>query len=88
MSIYSYIPIPHLSPTLHALHVIMLFSAEDCFELGRIAYNQQDWYHSLKWMQETLNQLNENRENPKNTKTDVDRAAVLDYLAYSTFVVS
>ncbi|KAL3876586.1 hypothetical protein ACJMK2_034417 [Sinanodonta woodiana] len=54
-------------------------SAEDCFELGRMAYNEEDYYHTLLWMQEALVRVNDTERQP------VKRQAVLDYLAFSSF---
>jgi len=54
-------------------------SAYDCFELGRLAYLETDYYHTLLWMHEALNRLE-----------DDDRLylVILDYLAYATYMVS
>lgn len=32
-------------------------NAEDCFEIGRVAYNNYDYYHMLEWMQEALKRI-------------------------------
>uniref|UniRef100_T1IP32 procollagen-proline 4-dioxygenase n=1 Tax=Strigamia maritima TaxID=126957 RepID=T1IP32_STRMM len=52
----------------------------DCFELGRQAYNNGDHYHTVLWMQESLERF----EN-ESAKT-VDETDILEYLAYSTFM--
>lgn len=31
--------------------------SQDCFEIGRSAYNNQDYYHTLEWMQEALDKI-------------------------------
>ncbi len=54
-------------------------TAGDCFELGRHAYNQGDYYHTILWMREA-----EQRLIHEKTKT-ADLADVLEYLAFSTF---
>ncbi|XP_033099602.1 prolyl 4-hydroxylase subunit alpha-1-like isoform X2 [Anneissia japonica] len=55
-------------------------SASECFEIGRAAYNEDDHYHSVLWMQEAYKKMmNEN-------KPDVQKITVLDYLAYSTYM--
>jgi len=54
-----------------------ILSADDCFDLGRISYNQQDYYHTVLWMQQALSQWNE-----EHTKT-IDKATLLDYLSFS-----
>ena len=56
-------------------------TADDCFELGRMAYNQGDWYHSITWMGQALH-LIDTESNPS-----ADKALALDYLAYSTYMV-
>jgi prolyl 4-hydroxylase len=53
--------------------------AHDCFELGRIAYNQADYYHTLMWMQEAMNRME--HESPP-TATEVD---ILEYLAFAMY---
>ena len=57
-------------------------TAFECFELGRIAYNNQDYYHTVVWMSETLKQLE-----TEETET-VKKFDVLDYLSFSTAQVS
>lgn len=57
------------------------FIGGDCFELGRQAYNVQDYYHTVLWMQEALERLEK-----ENIKT-ASQADVLEYMAYSTYMV-
>ncbi|GAB1610055.1 prolyl 4-hydroxylase subunit alpha-1-like isoform X1 [Argonauta hians] len=52
-------------------------TAEECFELGRYAYSQRDFYHTIMWMQEALDQ--DAREMNKTS----DRSLILDYLSYA-----
>uniref|UniRef100_UPI00398EDF6A prolyl 4-hydroxylase subunit alpha-2-like isoform X2 n=1 Tax=Pristiophorus japonicus TaxID=55135 RepID=UPI00398EDF6A len=54
-------------------------TVEDCFELGKIAYNDGDYYHTVLWMQQTIKQLEE--EDPG----VVTKAEALDYLSYSVY---
>lgn len=54
-------------------------SAQDCFEVGRAAYNQKDYYHTLQWMMEALEKIG--YENPP-TKKESD---ILEYLAYALY---
>uniref|UniRef100_A0A0K0DP84 P4Hc domain-containing protein n=1 Tax=Angiostrongylus cantonensis TaxID=6313 RepID=A0A0K0DP84_ANGCA len=54
-------------------------SAHDSFEVGRAAYNERDYYHTLTWMQAAMNKLE--NENPKT----IDEAEVLEYLAYALY---
>jgi prolyl 4-hydroxylase len=52
-------------------------SSEDCFEIGRQMYNNRDYHHTIMWMNEAMNRLNNNSRLP--------RSDVLEYLAFSTF---
>ncbi|XP_077540266.1 prolyl 4-hydroxylase subunit alpha-1 isoform X4 [Haemaphysalis longicornis] len=54
-------------------------SAGDCFELGRQSYNNEDHYHTVLWMQEALDRVDDEVE-----KT-ADRSDILEYLAFSTY---
>lgn len=55
-------------------------SAGDCFELGRQSYNNGDFYHTVLWMQESLQRHGE-EYNKTSTKSDI-----LEYLAFSTYM--
>ena len=54
--------------------------AEDCWELGRQAYNNDDHYHTVLWMAEALD-----KSEKENIFQTVSREEILDYLSYSTF---
>uniref|UniRef100_A0A8C9VVW8 Prolyl 4-hydroxylase subunit alpha-1 n=1 Tax=Scleropages formosus TaxID=113540 RepID=A0A8C9VVW8_SCLFO len=54
-------------------------SVEDCFELGKIAYSEADYYHTELWMAQALKQLDDDEESA------VDKVTVLDYLSYSIY---
>ncbi|XP_036377018.1 prolyl 4-hydroxylase subunit alpha-1a isoform X1 [Megalops cyprinoides] len=54
-------------------------TAEDCFELGKIAYSDADYYHTELWMAQSLKQMDEGEESP------IDKVTVLDYLSYSIY---
>lgn len=54
-------------------------SGQDCFEVGRAAYNQKDYYHTLQWMEVAMEKIK--KENPP-TKRESD---ILEYLAYALF---
>ncbi|XP_011306837.1 prolyl 4-hydroxylase subunit alpha-1 [Fopius arisanus] len=56
-------------------------SAGDCFELGRQSYNNGDYYHTVLWMQEAMNRLQDEQNRTTTSKPDV-----LEYLAYSTYM--
>ena len=50
--------------------------------MGRIAYENQDYYHTLMWMQEALDHLNK-----ETNSTAINKIDILDYLAFATFKV-
>ncbi|XP_030059305.1 prolyl 4-hydroxylase subunit alpha-1 isoform X2 [Microcaecilia unicolor] len=54
-------------------------TAEDCFELGKIAYSEADYYHTELWMEQALRQLDDGEE------SSVDKVSVLDYLSYALY---
>lgn len=63
-------------------HVTDIISASDCFEIGKMTYNNDDYYHTTLWMEKamTLAALEKNRT--------VQRVDILDYLAFSLYKVS
>lgn len=54
-------------------------TVEDCYELGKIAYSEVDYYHTELWMAQALKQLDEGEE------STIDKVTVLDYLSYSIY---
>ncbi|XP_023647426.2 prolyl 4-hydroxylase subunit alpha-2-like [Paramormyrops kingsleyae] len=54
-------------------------TADDCYSLGKTAYEEEDHYHSVLWMQEALRRLHTGEE------AFVSQAEVLDYLSYSVY---
>lgn len=52
-------------------------SSEDCFEIGRQTYVTADFHHTILWMNEALNRINNHSQ--------LTRVDVLEYLAFSTF---
>ncbi|VDN03309.1 unnamed protein product [Thelazia callipaeda] len=55
-------------------------TARDCFDIGRAAYSADDHYHTIMWMQEALERLQD--ELPNST---VNVSEILEYLAFSMF---
>ncbi|KAI6189236.1 Prolyl 4-hydroxylase alpha-related protein PH4 [Aphelenchoides besseyi] len=55
-------------------------NAEDCFEIGRAAYNARDYYRCIEWMSEA-----EARLKIEGDRSRIQRADVLEYLAYSLY---
>uniref|UniRef100_A0A8C9XG65 Prolyl 4-hydroxylase subunit alpha-1 n=1 Tax=Sander lucioperca TaxID=283035 RepID=A0A8C9XG65_SANLU len=51
----------------------------DCYELGKIAYSDVDYYHTELWMAQALKQLEQGEE------STLDKVTVLDYLSYSIY---
>lgn len=54
-------------------------NAGDCFELGRQSYLNGDFYHTVLWMQEAMDQLS------KGNNDTTDKADILEYLAFSVY---
>ncbi|CAF4694094.1 unnamed protein product [Rotaria sp. Silwood1] len=54
-------------------------TALECYDLGRIAYTNGDYYHTLMWMQEALDHLDKETNNTSLSKVDI-----LDHLAFAT----
>lgn len=61
--------------------IFFILTAHDCYELGRIAYNEGDHYHTILWMREALALVE--KENP----TTILKSILIDYLSYSTYMV-
>lgn len=56
-----------------------LMTVEDCYELGKIAYSDVDYYHTELWMAQALKQLDQGEE------STLDKVTVLDYLSYAIY---
>lgn len=52
---------------------------DDCYDMGKTAYNEADYYHAVLWMQQALKQLDAGEE------AVVSKADILDYLSYSVY---
>jgi len=53
---------------------------DDCFQLGRMAYNSEDYYHSAVWMEEAMERMKLKKE-----FTMKDSVDALDYLSFSYY---
>lgn len=62
---------------LNGVQYSTAMSSEDCFEIGRQMYNNRDYRHTILWMTEAINRLNNDSRLP--------RSELLEYLAFSTF---
>ncbi|KAA0720544.1 Prolyl 4-hydroxylase subunit alpha-2 [Triplophysa tibetana] len=56
-----------------------LLTVDDCSDMGKLAYNENDYYHAVLWMQQALKQM-DSGEDAKTLKADI-----LDYLSYSVY---
>jgi prolyl 4-hydroxylase len=54
-------------------------SAHDCFEIGRMAYNVEDYYHTLLWMGEALERI-KSEDPPTAAESDI-----LEYYAFALY---
>jgi hypothetical protein len=61
----------------------MFLLALECYDLGRVAYTNGDFYHTLMWMQEALSHLED-----ETTKESIGKIDILDHLAYATSQVN
>ncbi|RVE65069.1 hypothetical protein OJAV_G00131780 [Oryzias javanicus] len=64
--------------------VSILLSGDDCFLVGKVAYEQEDYYHSVPWLEESVRlfRLAGGKWSPENEGTLED---ALDHLAFSHF---
>lgn len=53
--------------------------ANDCFQLGRIAHDHNDYYHALLWMQEALDRVE--HEHPPTAS----KPYIIDYLSFALY---
>lgn len=65
-------------------------SAEDCFDLGKVAYSEADYHHTALWMEQALKSLQSEEETqtldwPAHLARTLDQTTVLDYLSYSVY---
>ncbi|XP_060574023.1 prolyl 4-hydroxylase subunit alpha-1-like isoform X2 [Ruditapes philippinarum] len=56
-------------------------TAWDCYELGRLAYNTEDYYHTIMWMEEALAKIRQFHDEG----VDENIVAILDYLAFAQY---
>ncbi|XP_069052047.1 prolyl 4-hydroxylase subunit alpha-2 isoform X2 [Lepisosteus oculatus] len=56
-----------------------VLTVDDCYDMGKTAYNEGDYYHTVLWMQQALKQLDEGEE------AVVTKSDVFDYLSYSVY---
>ncbi|CAB1352975.1 unnamed protein product [Coregonus sp. 'balchen'] len=64
---------------LPGMHHNAILTVDDCYDMGKTAYNEADYYHAVLWMQQALKQIDAGEEHV------VSKADVLDYLSYSVY---
>uniref|UniRef100_A0A3Q2DQM0 Procollagen-proline, 2-oxoglutarate 4-dioxygenase (proline 4-hydroxylase), alpha polypeptide 2 n=1 Tax=Cyprinodon variegatus TaxID=28743 RepID=A0A3Q2DQM0_CYPVA len=64
---------------LPGVHSNAVLTVDDCFDMGKTAYNDADYYHAVLWFQQALKQLDAGEE------AVVHKAEILDYLSYSVY---
>ncbi|XP_072320555.1 prolyl 4-hydroxylase subunit alpha-3 isoform X2 [Eucyclogobius newberryi] len=57
-------------------------SGDDCFMVGKVAYDQEDYYHSVPWLEQSVRLFRGNNWGPENQGSLED---ALDHLAFSHF---
>ncbi len=70
--------------TLNGVEYGPLLSAHDCFELGRQSYNVGDHHHANLWLGQAMRRAEEEEE--EEGRATVDRADVLEYMAFSAYI--
>lgn len=55
-------------------------TGKDCFDIGRVAYQEGDWWYTGKWMMEALRKFDED-----NDTKDVELADIYDHLAFAEY---
>lgn len=61
------------------MHSSAVLTVDDCFDMGKTAYNEADYYHAVLWLQQSLKQLDDGEE------AVVTKGDILDYLSYSVY---
>ncbi|XP_030633522.1 prolyl 4-hydroxylase subunit alpha-3-like [Chanos chanos] len=63
--------------------VSMSLSGDDCFLIGKVAYDVEDYYHSVQWLEEAVRLFRGIEWSPEHEGTLED---ALDHLAFSHFM--
>ncbi|XP_056904644.1 prolyl 4-hydroxylase subunit alpha-3 isoform X2 [Takifugu flavidus] len=73
------------SVDIHLPAVSVQLSGDDCFLVGKVAYDQEDYYHSVQWLEESVRLFRGtgSKWSPENEGTLHD---ALDHLAFSHFM--
>ncbi|XP_035426298.1 prolyl 4-hydroxylase subunit alpha-3 [Cygnus atratus] len=73
-------------PPLYSPGRRVALSADDCFHVGKVAYDTGDYYHSIAWLEEAVSRfrLSYGSWNPEEERGSLEDA--LDHLAFSYFM--
>ncbi|ETE57310.1 Prolyl 4-hydroxylase subunit alpha-3, partial [Ophiophagus hannah] len=72
-------------PDLYRPRQDFVLSADDCFHIGKVAYDKEDYYHSIPWMEEAVRLFRISYGN-WNTEDEGSLEEALDHLAFSYFM--
>ncbi|XP_058041768.1 prolyl 4-hydroxylase subunit alpha-3 isoform X2 [Ahaetulla prasina] len=72
-------------PDLYHPSRAFALSADDCFHIGKVAYDKEDFYHSIPWMEEAVRLFRVSYGN-WNTEDEGSLEEALDHLAFSYFM--
>lgn len=62
---------------------MLITKAFECFEFGRVAYEENDFYHAIRWLNDALEQVEFEGNQPSVSKT-----VIIDLLAFAHFKVN
>lgn len=66
----------------------MPLTANDCYELGRQAYTNKDYHHTVLWMAEALRRINNEYNDAKVVdQFQHDRANILEHLSFASYQI-
>ncbi|XP_073404637.1 prolyl 4-hydroxylase subunit alpha-3 [Dendrobates tinctorius] len=78
-------PSSHLS-VLYKPDQVYSMSADDCFHIGKVAYDLDDFYHSIPWLEEAVSKFRDS-SGSWFTEDQGSLEHALDYLAFSYYKV-
>uniref|UniRef100_A0A8C8S3I0 Prolyl 4-hydroxylase subunit alpha-3 n=1 Tax=Pelusios castaneus TaxID=367368 RepID=A0A8C8S3I0_9SAUR len=71
-------------PEIYSPGQLFSLSADDCFLVGKVAYDMEDYYHSIAWLEEAVS-LFRLSYGDWNTEDEGSLEDALDHLAFSYF---
>ncbi|XP_056416263.1 prolyl 4-hydroxylase subunit alpha-3 isoform X2 [Hyla sarda] len=69
---------------LYKPNQVSIMSADDCFHIGKVAYDMEDFYHSIPWLEEAVTMYRDSYGSWF-TEDQGSLEEALDYLAFSYF---